>query len=205
MADRDEIIAFCDQLLEPGIVRRLRAQRPAGPGLRAGGRGGDRRDRPARAVRACGGGRGAAGDLPSRAALGLHAAHRGRGDEPPAEGALRRGHVPRGLPPAPGRPPRDRQQRADLRGARARARRAASAHTPAAPWASSAAREAGVPWPDLLERCRDGVRRRAVRVGRRARGGALAGRGLGRGRLELRRGDRAMASTASSPASRPST
>ena len=71
-----------------------------------------------------------------------------------------------GLPPAARRPPRGRQQRADLRGARPGAGRAASPSTRAARSASSAARPRGSPFAELRERCAAAFGQEPVRLGR---------------------------------------
>ena len=66
---------------------------------------------------------------------------------------VRRRHLPRRLPPAARRPSRGRQQRADLRGARARAGRAASPSTRARRRLRRALRRAASRSPSCVERC----------------------------------------------------
>ena len=129
----NDVIAFLDELLERR-VRRLRPERAAGAGRRPRSRAsspGSRR------TSSCSSGRPTPGAQLVLCHHGLFWDFHPRAIAPAMKERLRilfeADIVARRLPPAARRAPRGRQQRADLRGARARARPSPSASTRAAP------------------------------------------------------------------------
>ena len=104
MAGRDEIIAFCDELLDVGAFDDYGPERAPGPGRRRGEQGRHRRLGPPRAARARPRRRRPAGARPPRAVLGLPPARALRADGGPAADRARGRDLGRRLPPAARRP-----------------------------------------------------------------------------------------------------
>ncbi len=204
MAHLKDLIAYLDELLVTRRLRRLRAQRASGAGIGQGRRCRHGRLGPPGALRGSRGRRRRAGRRPPRPVLGLPPARADARDEGAAAPPVRPRHRAGRLPPAARRASRGGQQRADLRGARARAGRAVRG----APRPERGLRRAlrrGHPVRRPARALRRGVRAGAVRVGHGSRAGATASASSREARPRASARRSRWASTPSSRASRRST